>query len=133
MVNNIKKKENNKGVAACTSTFNNFTNRVFCRYFLYHSIGVNFYRLIHGWKMFVGKTLVGSFFSVDISVRKTNSIKHLWAVVHRTKLLICQLQFPAPDCERRVKCSDITCWIYSAHIFFEMYGNMKSFQIVMSF
>jgi hypothetical protein len=128
MVNNIKKKKNNKGVVACTSTFNNFTNRVFCRYLFYHSIDVNFYRLIHGWKM-----SVGNFFFVDISVRKTNPIKHLWAVVHRTKLLICQLQFPAPDCERRVKCSDIMCWIYSAHIFFEMYGSMKSFQIAMSF
>jgi len=49
------------------------------------------------------------------------------------ELWICLLRFPTPDCECHVKCSDITCWIYSAHVSSMMYSGLKSFQTAMSF
>jgi len=50
-----------------------------------------------------------------------------------TEQWICRLWFPVPDCERPVKCLNIMCWIYSAHISFGMYGDLKSFQTTTSF
>jgi len=49
------------------------------------------------------------------------------------ELWICQLWFPAPNYEHRVKCLDITPWIYSAHVSSRMYGGLKSFQTATSF
>ena len=34
-------------------------------------------------------------------------------------------QFSAPECESRVNHSDITCWIYCAHISSGMYGGLN--------
>jgi len=34
---------------------------------------------------------------------------------------------PTPDCKHRVKCSDVTWWIYFSHIFSRMYDGLKSF------
>jgi hypothetical protein len=50
-----------------------------------------------------------------------------------TERWICQLWFPAPNCDRRVIRANITCWMYSAHLISEMYDDLKSFQIVISF
>ena len=50
-----------------------------------------------------------------------------------TEPWICRLRFPASNCERRVKPSDITCWIYSAHVSSGMYGGLESFQTATSF
>jgi hypothetical protein len=50
-----------------------------------------------------------------------------------TEQWICRLWFPVPDCERPMKCSNVKCWIYSAHISFGMYDGLKSFQTTTSF
>ena len=50
-----------------------------------------------------------------------------------TKLWISRLRFPTPNCERHVKCLKVMYWIYYAHIFFGMYGGLKSFQTATSF
>jgi len=50
-----------------------------------------------------------------------------------TELWICRFWFSAPDYERRVNSSNITYWIYCAHISSEMYGGLKSLQTSMSF
>jgi hypothetical protein len=50
-----------------------------------------------------------------------------------TEPWICKFRFPTPDCDHHVKHSDITCWMYSAHIVFGMYGSWKSFQTTTSF
>jgi hypothetical protein len=50
-----------------------------------------------------------------------------------TEPWICRLRFPVSDCKRRVKRSDITYWIYSAHVSSGMYSGLKSFQTVTSF
>ena len=39
----------------------------------------------------------------------------------------------APDCDHCMKHVDATCWMYSAHITFEMYSDLKSFQTSTSF
>jgi hypothetical protein len=50
-----------------------------------------------------------------------------------TKSWIYWLWFPALDCDRHVKRSDVTCWMYFTHIVFGLYNCLKSFQIATSF
>ena len=50
-----------------------------------------------------------------------------------TEPWICKFRFPILDCDLRMKHSDITCWMYSVHIVFGMYGSRKSFQTATSF
>jgi hypothetical protein len=50
-----------------------------------------------------------------------------------TKLWTCRFRLSIPDCDRRVKHTDIRCWIYSIYTTFKMYGGLKSFQTTMSF
>jgi hypothetical protein len=62
---------------------------------------------------------------------ETNKTELLVCVV--TKLWICWFQFPVLDCDRLVKCSDTTGWMYYAYIVSKMYGSLKSFQTATSF
>jgi len=66
-----------------------------------------------------------------LSASHAKRIKLLVYVI--TEPWICWLQFPATNCDHRVKWLNVTCWMYSTHIVSEIYGDLKSFQIVTSF
>ena len=73
------------------------------------------------------KILQVKYIKINLIIRftcETNEIEPLVCVV--TELWICWHRFTALECECRVKRSDITCIIYSAYIFFGMYGGLKS-------
>ena len=44
------------------------------------------------------------------------------------KLWTHRFWFSTLECNRRMKWSDVTCWIHSTHMTSEMYGCLKSFQ-----
>ena len=50
-----------------------------------------------------------------------------------TESLICRFRLPAPDCERCVNRSDITCSIYCGHKSPGKYSGLKSLQTATSF
>ena len=62
---------------------------------------------------------------------KTNGMEPSACMV--TKLWTCWFRLSVLNYDYRVKCVDITCWMYSAHIVSKTYNKLKSFPTAKSF
>jgi hypothetical protein len=50
-----------------------------------------------------------------------------------TKPWTCRFWLSISDYDRRVKCADIMCWMYTTHTASKTYGDLKSFQTAILF